>query len=157
MDGRQLRLFKQITLDYFAKLTPGEEPTMEPPYLQFGPCSLLDYASLVRISGEYEGCIYLTSPSPMLAHLLQVHGEREVSDRTLADMCRELSNVLSGNASHAFGLDWQISVPASLGAAELRGLALPPSSYVVPIRWRGTTSLLVIGLALPPESAESAP
>ena len=26
------------------------------------------------------------------------------------------------------------------------GLALPPSSFVIPIRWRGSTALLVIGL-----------
>lgn len=146
MEGQQLKLFKQITLDYFAKLTPDDEPALEPPYLQFGECSLLDYASLVRISGEYEGCIYLTSPIPMLRQLLGVHGEQEVSERTLADMCRELSNVLSGNASRAFGQNWRISVPSSLSAAELRALELPPSSFVMPIRWRGTTSLLVIGL-----------
>lgn len=146
MQGHQLQLFKRITLDYFAKLTPGDEPSLEPPYLQFGECALLDYASLVRISGEYEGCLYLTSPVPMLAQLLAVHGEREVSERTLADMCRELSNVLSGNASHAFGDDWRISVPSSLSAVELRRLALPAASYVMPLRWRGTTSLLVIGL-----------
>jgi Chemotaxis phosphatase CheX len=146
--GQQLQHFKQITLDYFAKLTPDDGPVLEAPYLQFGDCALLDYASLVRISGEYEGVLYLTSPIPMLGHLLALHGEAEVSQRTLADMCRELSNVLSGNASRAFGLDWRISVPVSMSAAELRELTLPPSSYVLPIRWRGTTALLVIGLVV---------
>lgn len=147
MQGHQLKLFKQITLDYFSKLSPGEEPALETPYLQFGKPCLLDYASLVRISGEFEGCIYLTSPVPMLTQLLSVQGEPEVSERTLADMCRELSNVLSGNASFVFGEDWQISVPSSLGPADLAHLDLPPSSFVMPFRWRGTTSHLVIGLA----------
>src|SRR5262245_24096428 len=146
MDARQLQLFKRITLDYFAKLSPGEEPVLDPPYLQFGEPALLDYASLVRIRGEYEGCLYLTSPVPLLHDLLEVHGEDEVSERTLGDMCRELSNVLSGNASQAFSGNWEISVPQSLGPGELPGLRLPPAAFVMPIRWRGSTALLVIGL-----------
>ncbi len=146
MDPRQLQLFRSITLDYFAKLTPGDEPVLEEPYLQFGEPALLDYASLVRIRGEYEGCLYLTSPVPLLQSLLRVHGEAEVSERTLKDMCRELSNVLSGNASQAFGGNWEISVPVSLGPGDFEAVRIPPSAFVMPIRWRGCTALLVVGL-----------
>lgn len=146
MDSQQLQLFRSITLDYFAKLSPGDGPVLEEPYLQFGEPALLDYASLVRIRGEYEGCLYLTSPVPLLQSLLRVHGETEVSERTLRDMCRELSNVLSGNASQAFGGNWEISVPVSLGPGDFEGLKLPPSAFVMPIRWRGSTALLVVGL-----------
>jgi hypothetical protein len=146
MDPQQLQLFKKITLDYFAKLSSADEPVLETPYLQFGDPVLLDYASLVRIRGEYEGCLYLTSPVPLLHNLLEAHGEAEVSERTLRDMCRELSNVLSGNASQAFSGDWEISVPQSLGPGELQTLRLPPSAFVMPIRWRGATALLVVGL-----------
>lgn len=146
MDSRQLQLFKKITLDYFAKLSPADQPVLETPYLQFGDPVLLDYASLVQIRGEYEGCLYLTSPVPLLHNLLQAHGESEVSERTLRDMCRELSNVLSGNASQAFSGNWEISVPQSLGPGELPELKLPPSAFVMPIRWRGAAALLVIGL-----------
>ncbi len=146
MDSRQLQLFRSITLDYFAKLSPGNDPVLEEPYLQFGDPALLDYASLVRIKGAYEGCLYLTSPATLLHNLLRLHGEAEVSRRTLQDMCRELSNVLSGNASQAFGENWQISVPVSLGPGDFNGLRLPPSAFVMPIRWRGSTALLVVGL-----------
>lgn len=146
MNPQQLQLFKKITLDYFAKLSPADEPVLEAPYLQFGEPVLLDYASLVLIRGEYEGCLYLTSPVSLLHSLLEAHGETEVSERTLRDMCRELSNVLSGNASQAFSGAWEISVPQSLGPEDFRHLQLPPSAFVMPIRWRGTTALLVIGL-----------
>lgn len=146
MNPQQLQLFRQITLDYFAKLSPADEPVLEAPYLQFGEPALLDYASLVSIRGEYEGCLYLTSPVALLQSLLEVHGETEVSERTLRDMCRELSNVLSGNASQAFSGQWEISVPQSLGREDFRHLRLPPSAFVMPIRWRGVTALLVIGL-----------
>ena len=149
MDVRQFQLFRRITLDYFAKLLPDEGPVVESPYLQFGDPALLDYASLVRISGELEGCLYLTSPSPMLASLLAAHGEPDVSETNLRDMCREVSNVLSGNASEAFAGEWAISVPESLGPEDLGTLVLPPSSFVLPFRWRGARSLLVIGLESP--------
>lgn len=147
MDSRQFERFKQITLDYFAKLAPNEAPVMEEPYLQFGEPAHLDYTSLVEIHGEYDGCIYLTLPEPMIHSLLEINGEREVSERTMLDMCRELSNVLSGNASQAFDGNWQISVPRSLGAAELAKLEFPASSFIMPIEWRGSKSLLVVGLA----------
>lgn len=146
MDAQQFKLFKQITLDYFAKLAPGEEPSFEEPYLQFGAPAVLDATSLVRIRGEYEGCLYLSLGVAALESLLVINGEPEVSERTLRDMSRELSNVLAGNASQAFGGHWEISVPISLGAEEMAAIDLPESTFVMPIRWRGTRSLLVVGL-----------
>jgi hypothetical protein len=153
MDAEQFRLFKQITIDFFAKLAPDEPPMVDAPYMQFGEPALLDYASLVRIRGACAGCLYLTSPVAMLEQLLAAHGESEVSERTLSDMCRELSNILSGNASRAFAGEWEISVPSSLGPADLPDLKLPPTSFVLPIRWRGASTLLVIALAAGPRGS----
>ena len=150
MEAPQLQLFKDITLEYFAKLTPDRAPSLGDAYLQFGDPVLLDYASMVRIRGQYDGCIYLTSPTSMLEHLLAAHGEPEVSSRTLRDMCRELSNVLAGNASKAFGGHWTISVPESIsGENGWNGTALPDSTFVMPIQWNGSESLLVVGLEAP--------
>ena len=147
MDAAQLQLFQRITLDYFAKLAPGDDPALEEPYLAFGEPPLLDYTALVRIRGEYEGCVYLSAPAPMLADLLAVHGEPEVSERTLLDMCRELSNVLSGNASEAFGGNWRISVPLTVVPGDGGPPPLPPSAFVMPLVWHGARSHLVVGLA----------
>ena len=121
---------------------------MEEPYLQFGEPSLLDYTSLIRIAGEYAGCIYLTAPIAMMEAVLEINGESERSERSRADMSRELSNVLSGNASQAFGGNWSISVPISLTRDDIDELDLPDSTFVMPIRWRGSRSLLVVGLTL---------
>lgn len=148
MDPSQLKLFKQITLDYFAKLSPDDEPVLEDPYLQFGEPEVFDYTSLVEIRGEYDGCLYLTSPRPMLEGILEINGEEEVTERTLSDMSRELSNVLSGNASQAFAGNWEISVPMSLVPESFGHLELPDSTFVMPIRWRGAKLLLVVALAL---------
>lgn len=151
MDAKQFELFKQITVDYFAKLSPDVEPSLGEAYMEFGEPTLLDYTSLVKIQGEYHGCIYITSPVPMLESLLDINGEPEVSRRTLEDMCRELSNVLAGNAGQAFGGNWHISVPHTLTADQWREHTLPESTFVMPIHWRGAHALLAVGLELPPE------
>jgi Chemotaxis phosphatase CheX len=149
MDALQLKLFRQITLDYFHKLAPEDLPEMGEPYLQFGDLPLLEYTSLVRIRGEYEGFLALSAPVDLIAQLLAINKEPEVSERTLRDMCRELANVLSGNASKAFGGFWEISVPFSLEGSGVPALDLPPSAFVMPFKWRGTTALLTLGLELP--------
>ena len=146
MDPNQFKLFKQITLDYFAKLAPDDTPAMGEPYMQFGEPRLYDYTSMVEIQGEYSGYLYLTSRSATLEKILEINGEDEVSERTRRDMCRELSNVLAGNASQAFGGNWDISVPISMAAEDFNGRKLPESSFIMPIRWRQEEFLLVVGL-----------
>lgn len=150
MDSTQFKLFKQITLDYFSKLAPDDTPpTFGEPYMQFGDPVSLDYTSMVKIHGEYEGCIYITSPVPMLEQVLKINGEPDTSESHLADMCRELSNVLAGNASQAFGGNWDISVPMSLNSTDFHTVQIPASSFIMPITWRGAESFLVVGLMEP--------
>jgi hypothetical protein len=146
MTAEQLSHFKAITLDYFGKLSEEKKPELDEAYLQFSDPLLLDYTSVVKISGVCEGCIYMTTDKAMLESLLEVHGEAEKSERTLMDMCRELSNVLAGNAMHAFGDDWHISVPQSLGKDDFSKIELPPSTFIMPVRWNGGLSYLVLGL-----------
>lgn len=158
MQAHQLKLFQDITLQYFAKLAPGEPPAMEEPFLQFGAlagnaagadAAVPGFTSLVEIRGEYDGCLYLSAPRAMLCELLALSGEPEIGEATLRDMCRELSNVLSGNASQAFGGNWEISVPFTLDPEELSRYPLPPTAFVMPFRWRGARSQLIVALVPP--------
>ncbi len=147
MDASQFDIFRDITLDYFAKLTHEKDlPTIGDAYMHFDSPLFLDYASLVNISGAYQGCLYITTSRKLIEHLLALHGEPDNNEETRLDMCRELSNVLSGNASHAFSSTWQISVPRTLRITDLETLRLPPSSFVMPITWLKETSYLVVGL-----------
>jgi hypothetical protein len=153
MNPEQFKLFKRITLDYFAKLAPDEQPVMGEPHMHFGDPELLDYTSLIEIFGQYAGCIYLTSPVAMLRDVLMINGEVQDSPAHLKDMCQEFSNVLSGNASKAFGGNWTISVPRTLTRQEVLALDLPDSTFVMPILWRDQQSLLVVGLRAAKEAA----
>ena len=146
MNPEQFKLFKRITLDYFAKLAPDEQPHLGEPHIHFGTPELLDYTSLIEIEGEYRGCIYLTALSATLKDVLLINGEYRDTPEHLRDMCQEFSNVLSGNASKAFGGNWRISVPRSLTREEVEALDLPASTFVLPMEWRGKRSLLVVGL-----------
>src|SRR5262249_21025802 len=129
MNFEQFRLFKRITLDYFAKLAPDETPVLGEPHMHFGNPELLEYTSLIEIYGEYYGCIYLTSPAAMLRDVLRINGEASDSPELIKDMCQEFSNVLSGNASQAFGGNWKISVPRTLTRLEVEALDLPESTF----------------------------
>jgi Chemotaxis phosphatase CheX len=156
MDPAHFSIFRDITLEYFAKLAPDESPpALEEAFIQFAAPVLLDYASVVGISGEYEGCLYLTTTRPLLRRLLELQGEGEISERTIEDMCRELSNVLSGNATRAFGAQWKISVPRTLRREDFAALLLPPSTFTIPIRWASNEAFLVIGLQPAATSAPS--
>jgi chemotaxis protein CheX len=147
MNADQLKIFQNITLTYFTKMAPQEKPpALQEAYLQFESSVLLDYTSVVQISGVYEGCLYITTTSSVLEALLAQHGEKEINDVTRLDMCRELSNVLAGNASHAFGADWTISVPQSVSPDKISTLKLPPSTFVMPFVWKELESYLVVGL-----------
>ena len=147
MNADQLKVFQNITLAYFAKMAPQEKPpTLEEAYLRFESPVLLDFTSIVHISGNYEGCLYITTTPKVLETLLSQHGEKEITDETRLDMCRELSNVLAGNASHAFGADWTISVPQSVTADKIATIKLPRSTFVMPFLWKEIKSFLVVGL-----------
>ena len=147
MNADQLKIFQNITLAYFAKVAPQEKPpTLLEAYLQFGSPLLLDYTSLVQISGTYEGWLYITTTPKVLEALLAQHGEQALNDTTRFDMCRELSNVLAGNASHAFGADWTISVPQSIVGDQISTLKLPPSTFIMPFVWKEMESYVVVGL-----------
>ncbi len=147
MNSEQLKIFQDITLAYFSKIVPQEKPpVMQEPYLRFDSSLLLDFTSVVYISGSWSGCIYLTTATSVLDALLAQHGEKEFNERTRLDMYRELSNVLSGNASRAFGAAWTISVPQSLTASESKDLKMPASAFIMPFVWKETESYLVIGL-----------
>ena len=146
MKADQLKIFQNITLAYFSKMLPQEKaPVLQEPFLQFGSPILRDFTSVVYISGAYEGCLYITTPQGVLDALLVQIGEPELSEKTRLDMCRELSNILAGNASHAFGADWTISVPQSI-TAEQNSLRLPPSTFIIPFVWKELESFLVVGL-----------
>lgn len=147
MNADQLKIFQDITLGYFTKMAPDTQPpTLQEAYLRFDSAVFLDYTSAVAISGAFEGCIYITTTPGFLELLLSLHHEPDVSEKTRLDMCRELSNVLAGNASHAFGANWTISVPQSLTSNETGTLTLPPSTFVMPFLWKEMESFLVVGL-----------
>ena len=147
MNAEQLKVFQDITLSYFEKVTPQEKlPFLKEAYLQFDQPVLLAYTAIVRISGNYEGCLYLTTSASLLEALLLQHGEKRHNEETRLDMCRELSNILAGNASHAFGADWTISVPQSVTADHAGSLQLPPSTFIMPFIWKDLESFVVVGL-----------
>lgn len=147
IDARQLDTFRGNTLGYFEKLAPGlPAPAPGAAFLTFDPPPFLGYAGAVDISGPLSGLIYLTAEAAVLDKLLEINGFQPGSEALRLDMCREISNVISGNASKAFGPSWTISVPRSLGPESARELAFPGATFTLPAEWMGSAFHLVVGL-----------
>jgi hypothetical protein len=147
MNSEELKIFQNITFDYFAKMAPdAAPPALEEAYLLFEKPILLDYTSLVTIAGAYEGCLCLTVSAGLVGRLLQLHGEPKDEEAVRLDMCRELSNILSGNANRAFGENWSISVPQTYPSDGAEGRNFPGCTFVMPFSWNGSAGCLVIGL-----------
>ncbi len=147
IDARQLEIFRNNTLDYFQKVAPGQPaPIPGTAYLIFDPPPFLGYAGAVDISGPLVGLIYLTTEALTLDKLIELNGSQPGEESLRLDMCRELSNVISGNASKAFGPAWTISVPRSLGPDSARELSFPGATFTLPVEWMSSTFQLVVGL-----------
>lgn len=62
-------------------------------------------------------------------------------------MIGEMANTISGNASEAFGRDFQISVPLVItGNPEGVDLLNRAPGFVVPVQWKTHKAYLVVGV-----------
>ncbi|MCX9157260.1 chemotaxis protein CheX [Niveibacterium sp. 24ML] len=147
MDEQQLRVFIDIVSQYFEKQT-GKAPDVGSPYL--GDASSLpiyDFTGVIGISGERQGCVYVTAHRDLLRQLLLHVGESDVSDNNLSDLVGEVANTISGNARRYFGPDFMISVPVVV-SGNARAIQVPRSvkAYILPLRWHKFEAALVVSL-----------
>lgn len=147
MDEQQLRVFIDIVSQYFEKQT-GKAPEVGSPYL--GDASSLpiyDFTGVIGISGERQGCVYVTAHRDLLRQLLLHVGESDVSDNNLSDLVGEVANTISGNARRYFGPDFMISVPVVV-SGNARAIQVPRSvkAYILPLRWHKFEAALVVSL-----------
>lgn len=147
MDEQQLRIFVDIVRQYFDRET-GRAPEIGSPHL--GDASALpihDFTGVIGISGERQGCVYVTAHRDMLRALLLQVGETDVSDNNLCDLVGEVANTVSGNARVHFGPNFMISVPVVVkGKAEAIQVPRNIKAYIIPLRWHKHEASLVVSL-----------
>jgi chemotaxis protein CheX len=147
MDEQQLRVFIDLVRQYFDRET-GRAAEIGTPYL--GDATALpiyDFTGVIGISGERQGCVYVTSHRDMLRTLMLQVGETDVSDNNLCDLVGEVANTISGNARVNFGPNFMISVPIVVkGNAEAIQVPRNIKAYVIPLRWHKHDAALVVSL-----------
>jgi chemotaxis protein CheX len=142
-----LSAFVCAIMHYFDHMA-GIPATTETPYLLEGVPEVMDYTSVIGISGYLQGCIYYTAPRHMVDRLLRLVHEPEPTDELRCDMVGEVANTLSGNARRQLGSGFMISTPVVMQGKPDR-IAWPKAtaSFGIPILWQDVRSLLMVCLA----------
>lgn len=142
-----LAAFVSAVMHYFDHMA-GIPAITETPYLLEGMPEVMDFTSVIGISGELQGCIYYTAPRRMVDRLLKLVNEPEPTDELRCDMVGEVANTLSGNARRQLGPGFMISTPVVIQGRPDR-LVWPKATacFGIPILWQDIKSLLMVCLA----------
>ena len=145
MQEKDLKVFIDVTMNYFDKIS-GHQAEMAEPYIEFEDPPLLEFSGLIQISGRSHGIVYITTPQAMLKQLLIRLGEPQITDELMGDLVGEIATTISGNVRSVFGETFKISVPTIIGGTNKVMPELPFANFVVPIKWEEFEPFLVIGI-----------
>lgn len=145
MNETQIQVFVDGVLHFFKQLNI-EHIEVGTPYLMDNQnATSFDLTGVIGISGAQKGCVYFSSPTILLKHLLLTMGENDTSEHNLLDLVGEVANTVSGNARRTFGSDFMISVPLSInGTPDKMHLPASTRSYVIPIYWKAYSAVVVV-------------
>jgi chemotaxis protein CheX len=147
MTENELRYFIDTVTQYFKQIS-GIGAEIGLPFIKNQDTVVMDYTGLIGISGPKRGGLYFTASRSMLSVLTQLYlGLDSPQESDLMDMAGEISNTIAGNAQIYFGPDYQISVPILIdGKPNDISMMLKPPIFVIPIKWNGHQSYLVVGM-----------
>ncbi len=147
MTEQELKGFIQVVTNYFTQIT-DEQAEMSLPYIKDEQTGTFDFTGVIGISGYQKGGVYLTANRALLDSFGQfILGEEEMDDEGLYDLIGEMTNTITGNMREFFGSSFNISVPIIIkGNIEDIVIKLRPPVFIIPIKWKGHTCHLGIGL-----------
>ena len=113
------------------------------------PARAEEIANAMLLQNPDLGGIYVTCGLPFLIDLIpKVIGTSDNSPAMIKDMVGELANTISGNATKAFGKNFNISVPIILeGVPKSLTLPIDTPTYVIPVQWQSHKLFLVVGIS----------
>jgi len=144
LNEQDIEVFVNAIKQYFQQTT-WEVANIKAEYLIESKPPIHDFNRLIKIGGDYAGCIYFSAPRLMMQHLLTKMYENNQSDENLLDAVGEIANTISRNARQHFGEDMEISVPETmLGKTNNLKQQTRDRPYAVDIIWEKYTAALVI-------------
>ena len=147
MNASSLKTFVDGVSNFFDRLG-SEKVAVGVPYIKDAGSYLGEITGIIGLTGARKGGILISCSYAMIDAISAAYtGIADASNVARIDMAGELANTISGNASEAFGTDFQISVPVVI-TGRPQGISLPTKlpTYVIPLDWKGETAHLIVGI-----------
>ncbi|MFO1481271.1 MAG: chemotaxis protein CheX [Turneriella sp.] len=147
MKEAELKIFVEGVSNFFGRLG-GTSIQVGVPYIKEGNQFISDMTGIIGLTGKRKGGIFITCTTSMVDDVIaQYTGMADTSPEARKDMIGEIANTISGNASDAFGVDFQISVPVVI-TGKPEGVDMPTRvpTYVIPLHWGEHKAYLVVGV-----------
>jgi len=157
MEQKEIDIYSKIIENYFEELTQ-EKATILKPFKKENNCEVLDYTSIIGISGVKQGSMYITASKDLIIDISKIflgvdettsqeEKDELLSDEILYDMAGELSNNITGNLRKHFGSDFNISIP-NIITGKVKDIAFNSHIEVMcfPFNWKTHKAYFVIGL-----------
>lgn len=148
MKAEKLHVFIDSVTNFFKQINT-DEAAVDTPFINDNTTPMsYDFSGIISITGPMEGCVYVSSETPMLRNILHKMGEPDNSIVLLKDLVGEIANTVAGNARREFGSEFIISPPIIVDGAP-SGVYLPKHkrAYVIPVTWDKHKTLIGICLA----------
>lgn len=147
MKDSELQIFIDSLSHYFATNIRGTLTLSDAFHTNSQDTPASDYTGIIGVSGDKQGCIYLTATKLMLGEILLAMGEPEIDESLFNDVIGEVTNTVSGNARKVLGPGFMISVPIVVtGRPEHIHFPRNYDIGVVPFIWNGHKGSLVVCL-----------
>ena len=111
MKDSELQVFVDSLRYYFATNIGGTLDVATAYHTESNETPASEFTGIIGVSGDKQGCIYLTATREMLGQILLAMGEPEIDPGLFNDVIGEITNTVSGNARKVMGPGFMISVP----------------------------------------------
>jgi len=153
MVEQTLDTFTSCIINYF-QTTYNIDVVIGSPYLVSDLSALNgDFTGVIRISGQYNGSCYFSTPKALLQLILE---SLEVSidiesEEVLSDIAGEIANTLSGNARAELGENFIISIPTVFrGQQSMQAIEFDDANeertFAIPVMWESQKAFLGVNL-----------
>jgi len=142
----QIRVFIDAVRHYFVQLTT-HPALVRASYLAVDEVPRFPYTGLITVSGQFLGCVYVTTHAEMLKELLREMHESDLTEENLLDTIGELANTIAGNARRHFGTGLGISVPVTIkGVSERIRAYTRLRPLVILVQWQKYDIAVIVDL-----------
>src|SRR6478736_5550806 len=92
MKDSELQIFVDSLRYYFATNIGGDMDVSPAYHTESNETPASEYTGIIGVSGDKQGCIYLTATKAMLGQILLAMGEPEIDPSLLNDVIGEITN-----------------------------------------------------------------